>query len=123
MTSSPPDKPEAQAVDAAIEAAADWTQAAFAQNNPQAPLRSLIALTEQAARTLSMARALAESGRHVDISGLDQLIGRLTASTLDLDDADRPEMRLLLIGLLENLDALEQVLHEAAPMFGGNAAL
>ena len=51
---------------------------------PHDPAALQQALAEQVQRTVAIARALAGSGRRVDLAGLDQAVGLLCAKTLDL---------------------------------------
>ena len=61
---------------------------------------------------LHMTRALAASGREVDITGLDQQVGLLCAKALDLMPEDGRAMRPMLVDLLADLDALSVILTE-----------
>ncbi len=95
----------------AAEFAADWTRLLFQRASPGLALQSAQAMALSVDRTLGVARALAQSGRRVDLAGLEELIGRLTAAAIDLDDTDRREIEPALSGLLRSLAALELALH------------
>jgi hypothetical protein len=70
-------------------------------------------MAEAAGRTLDVSAALAIAGRTIDLGGLDNWIGRLTASCLDLEPVDGRRIRPILAGLLRRLDKLEQVVTAA----------
>ena len=55
---------------------------------------------------LALARSMATVGRRVDLAGLDRLVGRLCARSLDLPPGDGRRMSLLLAGLLVEIDLL-----------------
>lgn len=55
---------------------------------------------------LQLARGMADAGRRIDLGGLDSLLGRLCARSLDLMPADGRRMVPLLAGLLAEIDAL-----------------
>lgn len=94
----------------------DWVQAFFARANPDAEFDACSALAQASARTLQVSLTLAGAGRAIDLTGLDNCIGRLTASALDLDLADGRRIRPALAGLLRSLDALElQIAPASAP--------
>jgi hypothetical protein len=63
-------------------------------------------LAGQVAGTLRLAAALAQGGRRLDLTGLDRMVGRLCAQALDLPPAEGRMLRLRLIALLGELDAL-----------------
>jgi len=77
-----------------------------ADSAPSSPSDRAAALARAAVGTLQMARALAKARRRIDLTGLDQEIGRLCAATLDLPGAEGRAMRPLLVGVLAELDAL-----------------
>jgi hypothetical protein len=66
-------------------------------------------------RTLQMARLLLESGRAIELEGLQSAIGQLCARALDLPPAGGRQVRALLQALLGEHDLLEAALHRAAP--------
>ncbi|MDE2334159.1 MAG: hypothetical protein KGK10_06430 [Rhodospirillales bacterium] len=59
-----------------------------------------------AAAMLRLARAIATGGRPVDLTGLDEQMGRICAQALDLPPAEGTRLRADLAGLLGELDAL-----------------
>jgi hypothetical protein len=61
-------------------------------------------------RVREITRALVAAGRKVDIAGLDGPIGLLCAKSLDLSPEDGRQMRVLLLGILEEVDALSELL-------------
>ena len=69
-------------------------------------LEAVESFGEGVAVMLRMARALIDSRRHVDLAGLDAMVGPLCARALDLPPAQGRTVRPLLIGLLAELDAL-----------------
>lgn len=93
----------------------DWVQAFFARANPDAEFEACSALAQAAARTIHVSHALASAGRALDLAGLDNWVGRLTASALDLEPADGRRLCPALASLLCSLDALEQ---QIAPRSG-----
>jgi hypothetical protein len=91
----------------------------FTRKNPDGERNAVLALAASAQRTLRVARSLAESGRSIDLYGLDRMIGLITAQTLDLEPDCGRQMRPTLIGLLQDLDRLEHALRSSRP--GGDA--
>jgi hypothetical protein len=81
----------------------------FARADPGAERHAAQAMAATITRTLRMATALAGSGRAIDIVGLDNWVGRLTARTLDLDPAEGRALRPALLALLGDLDRLEHL--------------
>jgi hypothetical protein len=75
-------------------------------NAEPAPSDRAAALARAAVGTLQVARALAQSRRSIDLTGLDHEIGRLCAASLDLPAAQGRAMRPLLFSVLAELDAL-----------------
>lgn len=61
----------------------------------------------QVAGTLRVALALVESGRQLDLSGFERLVGRLCAQAVDLAPEQGRALRPLLLDLLGQLNALE----------------
>jgi hypothetical protein len=76
----------------------------------------LDALATRLSRTLAVARALAGNGRTVDLSGVQDGVGRLCAQCLDAASDEGREMLPLLYGVLGELDALSAVLRAAPPL-------
>jgi hypothetical protein len=87
--------------------------------NPLAPRKEppplLDALATRLSRTLAVARALAGNGRTVDLSGVQDGVGRLCAQCLDVAADEGRDMLPLLYGVLGELDALDAVLRAAPP--------
>ena len=73
------------------------------------------ALAEQVQRTVAIARALAGSGRRMDLAGLDQAVGLLCAKTLDLPPDQGRLARPQLAAILAELDQLGTTLRADAP--------
>lgn len=111
MTRSHPRAVAPSDLAAASDMAADWVGLLFRRANPQAALQAAQALARSVEHTLALAGVLARSGRAVDLAGLEDLIGRLTAAAIDLDDSDRVQMQPVLSGLLHSLASLERALH------------
>jgi hypothetical protein len=78
----------------------------YAKTAPPSPADRAVASARALAGTLQLARALAQMRRPIDLTGLDQQVGRLCAAALDLPPADGRAMRPLLATLLAELDAL-----------------
>jgi hypothetical protein len=93
----------------------DWTSAFFPACNNDAAVAAAEALAQSAERILQFAQALAQTGRSIELSGLEHWVGRLTASALDLDPIDGRRLRPALIGLLDGLDRLEHTVTGRAP--------
>lgn len=72
-------------------------------------------LAEQVKRVVAIARALAGSGRRVDLSGLDGTVGLLCAKTLDLPPDQGRLARPQLAAILTELDLLGAALRADAP--------
>ncbi len=85
----------------------DLAKLLFARADPDAERNAALAMAGSVQRTLRIATSLAESGRRIDIAGLENWMGRLTARVLDLEPEDGRAVRPVLIGLLGDLDRLE----------------
>ena len=72
-------------------------------------------LIGQAHQVVRLARALAESGRTVDLVGLDHLVGVLCAQALDLPPPEGRMFRASLEVLLAECDALGSTLRNPTP--------
>ena len=83
---------------------------------PPSPAERATLAAEAVVGTLRMANALARSHCRIDLAGLDQEIGRLCATALDLPPAEGQALRPLLVDVLAELDALSAGL--AAPPAG-----
>ena len=82
---------------------------------PETPREQVAGLAQGLTGTLALARALAESGRRIDLTGLDSQVGLLCARALDLDPAEGRAVRVALIGLRAELDALAASLSRPPP--------
>ena len=71
------------------------------------PLDACAAMADGVEAMLCLARGARESGRQVDLAGLDIVIGRLCAQCLDLPPDLARSMRPRLATLLAELDALD----------------
>ena len=74
------------------------------------------ALADGLGKTVSVARALAASGRAVDLDGLDRHIGLLCAKALDLPPEIGRTQRVCLIKLRDDLDDLTALLRQNSPL-------
>jgi hypothetical protein len=75
-----------------------------------ARLRSACRLAAAIAGTLRMARALAASGRRIDLAGLETSVGLLCAKSLDLPPEEGRQMRIVLVTILQEIDALAETI-------------
>jgi hypothetical protein len=82
----------------------------FPPADPLAQKRRSEALADGVSATLQITRALIEARRHVDLTGLDQMMGLLCAQTLDLPPDQGRSLRPRLIELLHELDELTKAL-------------
>ena len=69
-------------------------------------------LAARVSRTLGVARALAENGRELDLSGIEDGVGILCAQTLDLPSADARCMLPVLCEVLAQVDSLSAALRK-----------
>jgi hypothetical protein len=74
------------------------------------PVQRVAELGSRLSRTLGVARALAESGRQLDLRGIEDGVGRLCAQTLDLPPQDAHGMVFMLREILAQVDALLEIL-------------
>ena len=77
---------------------------------PDTPIERVRVGVASLRRTASLARALAEAGRPVDLAGLDGQVGLVCARALDLPPEEGRLMRDELQALLSELDALAATL-------------
>src|SRR5579871_5435226 len=77
------------------------------------PSGAVCALADELTRTVGIARALVESGRVVDLTGLDDHIGLLCAKSLDLGLDEGRRLRPRLIVLSGSIEALSRALQKA----------
>ena len=73
-------------------------------------------LAEQLAHTIKVSRALLETGRTVDLTGLLQSAGILCAKALDLAPRQGRLMRPALIALMAEVDAASAALQTCSPI-------
>ena len=97
---APPDPSDADQPAAVL---AGWPAAASAMLGAEQSADGVCAL-------LQLARGMADAGRRVDLGGLEALVGRLCARSLDLMPDERRRMALPLAGLLAEIDALHAVM-------------
>jgi hypothetical protein len=73
---------------------------------PDTPIERVRAGVAALRRTASLARALAQAGRPIDLAGLDGQVGLVCARALDLPPEEGRLMRGELQALLSEVDAL-----------------
>jgi hypothetical protein len=74
------------------------------------PITAVRALAAELMQLIGIAHALAETGRAVDLTGLDRQIGLLCAKSLDLPPDDGRRVRPRLIALSGSMEALSRAL-------------
>jgi hypothetical protein len=74
------------------------------------PIAAVRALADELTKTIGLASALAESGRDIDLAGLDHQIGLLCAKSLDLPPDEGRRVRPRLIALSGSVEALSRAL-------------
>ena len=72
-----------------------------------------LAIAEGLERSLRLARALAGQSRPVDLAGMQDSIGILCAKALDSSEAERRALRIALVALRAELDALSMTMRAA----------
>ena len=77
------------------------------------PLEHARALAQAIAGMLRVARGFVAAGRRVDLAGLEEPVGLLCARSLDLPPEQGRQMRVVLIDLRRELDALSETLRIA----------
>ena len=77
----------------------------------QKAMTAVIALGDAITRTVRIARALIESGRLVDLSGLERGVGLFCAKALDLPPELGRAVRPRLLAFQADLDLLAGALH------------
>jgi hypothetical protein len=83
---------------------------------PHDPIAAVRGMAQELRKTTELARALAESGRAIDLTGLDHEVGLLCAKSLDLPPDEGRRIRPQLIALTGVMEALSRVLAaRAAP--------
>ncbi len=97
----------------------------MAQTQPQGtPLdrpQRLTVLATRLSRTIGIARALAQNGRTVDLTGLNDGIGMLCAQTLDLPVQEGRALLPMLADVLAQVNTLTAALHAAQATQGPRA--
>lgn len=73
---------------------------------PYEPIEAVRALAVKLTKTVDLARALTQSGRAVDLSGLEGEVGLLCAKSLDLPPEEGRSVRAHLIALANAIEAL-----------------
>jgi hypothetical protein len=73
------------------------------------------ALADELMKLVGVARALVDSGRHVDLVGLEDQVGLLCAKMLDLPPDEGRRVRPRLIALSGSVEALSRALSARAP--------
>ena len=68
------------------------------------------ALADELTKMVGLACALAESGRTVDLAGLESQVGLLCAKSLDLPPDEGRRVRPRLIALSGSIEALSRIL-------------
>lgn len=81
----------------------------MSETNTHDPVAAVRALADELTQMVGLARALTESGRMIDLSGLDSQIGLLCAKSLDLPPDDGRRIRPRLIALSGAIEALTRV--------------
>jgi hypothetical protein len=74
------------------------------------PAQRVAELGSRLSRTLGIARALAESGRQLDLRGIEDGVGLLCAQTLDLSNSEAHGMVFMLREILAQVDTLTEIL-------------
>jgi hypothetical protein len=74
------------------------------------PVAAVRALAAELTQMIGVACALAESGRTIDLTGLDRQVGLLCAKSLDLPPDEGRGVRPRLIALSGSMEALSRVL-------------
>ena len=83
---------------------------------PHDPIAAVCGMAQELRKTTELARALAEFGRAIDLTGLDHEVGLLCAKSLDLPPEEGRRIRPHLIALSGAMEALSRVLAaRAAP--------
>jgi hypothetical protein len=75
-----------------------------------APQQAILASIDQMDSTLAVATALAESGRSLDLQGLEEQMTRLCGAVLMLPTAEGQALRPAMAGLLVRLEGLSAAL-------------
>ena len=73
---------------------------------PDTRMATLLTLADRLARTVSVARALVDAGRSVDLTGLEDGVGLLCAKTLDMPVGESRGMLPAMLELRAQIDSL-----------------
>jgi hypothetical protein len=88
----------------------------MSEANRHDPVAAVRVLADELTKTIGLACALAEAGRAIDLSGLDDRVGLLCAKSLDLPPDEGRRVRPRLIALCGAIEALSRALTvRAAP--------
>jgi hypothetical protein len=79
---------------------------------------AVCALAEELTKIVGLACALMESGRAIDLTGLDHLVGLLCAKSLDLPPEEGRRVRPRLITLSGSMEALSHALAAGHEPYG-----
>jgi hypothetical protein len=79
------------------------------------PIEAVRALAEELTGVVVVAKTLIESGRQIDLTGLNEQVGLLCAASLDLPPDEGRRIRPRLIALSGSLKTLSLALQKAAP--------
>ena len=82
----------------------------MAEPDPHDPIAAVRALATELTKTIGIACALAESGRAIDLTGLDHQVGLLCAKSLDLPPDEGRRVRPRLMVLSGAMEALSRAL-------------
>jgi hypothetical protein len=88
------------------------------QAAPHDPAVAVTALADELTKTVALARALVQSGRAIDLAGLDRQIGLLCAKSLDLPPDEGRRIRPWLVALSGSMEALSRTLAASATQSG-----
>ena len=81
--------------------------AAFLPTSYRPPIEAVVEMIDGVAKTIQLARALADAKRPIELTGLENMVGLLCARLLDLDYAEGRSLRDRLVSLDCDLAALE----------------
>lgn len=84
--------------------------AAFLPASARPPVAVVTDMIEGVAKTIRLARALAEAQRPIELIGIENMVGLLCARLLDLDYAEGRGLRQRLVVLERDLAGLEACL-------------
>jgi hypothetical protein len=93
------------------------TTPSILSHDTAAAIDAVRALSEELTKMVNIARALVDTGRAIDLTGIDSQVGLLCAKSLDLPTGDGRRIRPRLIALFGSMEALAQVIASNAPRF------